>query len=272
MKQEKPGLIYKATHKMTLESYIGQTRQKLNVRISAHFNAAQASRFHNDLRANPNNFEWTILENNIPGHLLEERECYWINHYNSYNKGYNQNKGGTGLSNHTKETIQKMKVKQQQKVADGTHHFVTNNPMHDPKNQEKRIKANKEWHQEKLKDGTHAFLDPEFQKRNTKAVSESNQKRLKDGTHNFIANHPLKDPKIQEKVTKVQQEKVKDGTHIFLDPEFQERKKQRAIESSNERVANRTHHFVTNNPMKNPEIVKKAQATRKANTAKKMKK
>lgn len=41
------------------------------------------------------NFEFKIIEK-CPRNQLDEREKYWISHFNSYNEGYNMTEGGQG--------------------------------------------------------------------------------------------------------------------------------------------------------------------------------
>ena len=41
--------------------------------------------------------------------LLEERERYWIKHYNSYFNGLNGNRGGVGVLHHTEKTKEKIR-------------------------------------------------------------------------------------------------------------------------------------------------------------------
>lgn len=42
------------------------------------------------------NFDFSVIEE-CPTALLDDRECYWINYYNSYKNGYNRSLGGKSL-------------------------------------------------------------------------------------------------------------------------------------------------------------------------------
>lgn len=93
--------------------------------------------------------------------------------------------------------------------------------------------------QKRVADGTHNFLGP-----------ESNQKRVEEGTHNFLTRpdgtsmatdrvadgtHPLLGGEVTRKTNA---RRIKDGSHIFLGEN----------NPSYIRMANGTHHFITNNP------------------------
>ena len=88
------GLIYKATCKTTGLSYIGQTIN-LQSRIKQHwYDRKDGTKFHTALlQYGRDDFEWSIIEE-CDESLLDERERYWIEYYNTYNEGYNTDKGG----------------------------------------------------------------------------------------------------------------------------------------------------------------------------------
>lgn len=98
----KMGIIYKATNKITGESYIGQTTTKLKYRIGQHYNIENVNRnskrtyhFMRVLQMfSKEDFEWTTLEENITKDNLNDREKYWVAFYDTYENGYNCNKGG----------------------------------------------------------------------------------------------------------------------------------------------------------------------------------
>lgn len=79
--------------------YVGQTSNFSN-RKRNHFNQLKRNSHHsNALQKAFNNFGADvfcaeIIEQNIPQHLINEREIYWIAHFNSYLNGYNQTIGG----------------------------------------------------------------------------------------------------------------------------------------------------------------------------------
>ena len=93
------GIIYKAWNSKSNKIYIGQTIQTLKERIRQHYKFAKEKhnyKFSNALnKYNREDWEWTILEENLEINILNEKEIYYINFYNSFNIGYNSTPGGT---------------------------------------------------------------------------------------------------------------------------------------------------------------------------------
>ena len=94
------GYIYKITNKINNKCYIGQTIHNINSRFKEHINASK----HNTgcpligkaiAKYGEDNFEIELIEE-IDSELLDEREMYWIEFYNSNNLdyGYNLTQGG----------------------------------------------------------------------------------------------------------------------------------------------------------------------------------
>lgn len=93
--------IYKATNKINGKSYIGQTVDyKRRVWQHRRCYEKEDCKFHNAIkRFGFDNFEWEVLktcEDKIEADRLERK---YIDLYNSYRNGYNENKGGTGGHN-----------------------------------------------------------------------------------------------------------------------------------------------------------------------------
>ena len=103
------GLIYKCTSPSG-KSYIGLTTQGLKNRIQQHvYNSKKGSNlpFHQAIRKyGIENFNITILEDNIQDKILPEKEKYYISLYDSYYNGYNCTLGGEGTSKIQSEKIQ----------------------------------------------------------------------------------------------------------------------------------------------------------------------
>ena len=102
-------IIYKITNKINNKCYIGQTINSLNDRFNRHKKDAISNRLDTHLarairKYGEENFIAEIIEEVDNQILLTEREYYWINFYDSVNKGYNEtnNKlkcGGNTYSN-----------------------------------------------------------------------------------------------------------------------------------------------------------------------------
>lgn len=95
-------LIYKATNIVNNKVYIGQTVKSLEKRKTKHLCEAfkyERTRFHKAIvKYGPDNFIWEVLEDNIQSiENLDDKEIYWIKSYDSFNKGYNDTKGGNSI-------------------------------------------------------------------------------------------------------------------------------------------------------------------------------
>lgn len=100
------GIIYKATNVINGKIYIGQTVQRLHVRIRDHINTALTNHsniyFHNAIRKyGKENFEWEIIECCDSKEELDEIEFHYIKQYNSFENGYNLTMGGEGSFGYT---------------------------------------------------------------------------------------------------------------------------------------------------------------------------
>lgn len=168
----------------------------------------------------------------IPVEELDEAERFWIAFLNCQApNGYNLTDGGQGgrqVESVRKQMSQRASEINRQRVAEGTHHFVTNNPS------TQRIQA-----------GTHHWQNKESQQRNADAVRQ----RVAAGTHHWQTEEHRK------RVSEHQQQLVADGTHTFITNNQNER-----------RLKDGTHNFLTQpNPMKDPEKVKQMLRTRRKN-------
>ena len=90
--------IYKITYNKDGRCYIGQS---INIehRLKEHRNCEGKSHIHNAiLKYGLSNFTFEIIEE-CNREQLDEKEQYWISFYNSYEKGFNETKGGQGFQN-----------------------------------------------------------------------------------------------------------------------------------------------------------------------------
>lgn len=92
--------IYKIINQINNKVYIGQTMSSLKVRWNGHKTAWRQS---GNCKALYSAFDKYGIENFTIEPIEEcdldninEREKYWIKHYNSYNNGYNMTLGGDG--------------------------------------------------------------------------------------------------------------------------------------------------------------------------------
>lgn len=93
------GKIYLITNDVNLKVYVGQTIQTLNKRFNGHCCYSKSDRSINMYikraihKYGRDKFHIQLIEE-CPVNILDEREKYWINFYNSYNTGYNLTLGG----------------------------------------------------------------------------------------------------------------------------------------------------------------------------------
>lgn len=93
------GKIYLITNDVNLKVYVGQTIQTLNKRFNGHCCYSKSDRSINMYikraihKYGRDKFHIQLIEE-CPVNILDEREKYWINFYDSYNTGYNLTLGG----------------------------------------------------------------------------------------------------------------------------------------------------------------------------------
>lgn len=95
------GSIYKITNILNGKMYIGKTLHSIQKRFQEHIKDSQRVRY--DKRPlydamnkyGIENFELALIEN-AEAELLDEREKYWIEYYDTYKNGYNATLGGEG--------------------------------------------------------------------------------------------------------------------------------------------------------------------------------
>lgn len=98
------GHIYKITNLKNNKCYIGQTKQSCEARWKEHKKKYKSSKnfeynyplYRAFRKYGIENFTFELIES-CKVRDLDEREQYWIEHYNSFGQGYNQSKGGGGL-------------------------------------------------------------------------------------------------------------------------------------------------------------------------------
>ena len=93
--------IYKITNTINNKLYIGKTVNTIEKRFNQHKNESKTERskkrplYRAINKYGIENFEIEIIEE-CNYDILNEREIYWINYYDTYNNGYNATLGGDG--------------------------------------------------------------------------------------------------------------------------------------------------------------------------------
>ncbi len=117
------GVIYKLTNKITSECYIGKTTRDFNIRLMEYekLKCKTQPLLYTALKYfGFDNFQKEILEQSNDIKELDIMEKYYINFYHSYEFGYNLNKGGGGVKNHSLDTKRKMSLS---KIGSKNHRF-----------------------------------------------------------------------------------------------------------------------------------------------------
>ena len=122
-KKSKSSGVYCITNLINNKQYIGQT-YNLKYRWRTHRNSLKANRHHNKHlqyawnKYGEDSFKFDILEY-CSVDLLDKREIYWIEFYNTIQKGYNLAEGGLGCRGykHTEEELNKMRQIQKPKAV-----------------------------------------------------------------------------------------------------------------------------------------------------------
>lgn len=96
------GYIYIIKNKINNKVYIGQTLRSAEERFKQHMKPSNNKKSYKIYRAinkyGSENFYYEILEENVNENIINEREIYWIDLYDSFKNGYNSNVGGFGRS------------------------------------------------------------------------------------------------------------------------------------------------------------------------------
>ena len=108
--------IYKHTCTISGKHYIGQTVTSMERRWKSHQYLAKnninpSNHFQNAIRKHGvDSFTSELLEENIPENVVNEKEKYYIQLYNSYTQGYNSSPGNyeTGGIQHSQMSKDKM--------------------------------------------------------------------------------------------------------------------------------------------------------------------
>ena len=150
--------IYKVTNKDNGKVYIGPSVE-IGKRWRQHMTAKDDIYFHKAIQKyGVENFEWEVIEQ-CKKKDLDEREIYWIEYYDSFNKGYNCTKGGEGNS------------------GEGNPNWKGGISL-DPEYSKQWYEVNKEKIKEKMKE--HYETNKEKRKEQMKEYSKANKDKKKE--------------------------------------------------------------------------------------------
>ena len=99
--------VYVIWCRCTNQFYVGVTQQQVAKRIRQHRRGKQFVDKEIQ-RLGWENWDWWVVEENIPSNRITEREQYWVNFFGSvYPDGYNKTIGGIKYFRHSKKTCNK---------------------------------------------------------------------------------------------------------------------------------------------------------------------
>ena len=111
--------IYRYRNKINGKGYTGQTCRDISIRDKEHLTGGGSKALKRAMaKYGKENFVREVIEDGILPELLNEREIYWIAHFEDFKNGYNMTIGGDGTGagenhprygkKHSAEAIEKM--------------------------------------------------------------------------------------------------------------------------------------------------------------------
>ena len=179
--------IYCYTNKITGKKYIGQTCGTLTARAGQFGKKyASSTKFFNDiLKFGWHTFEPTILEITTK-ELADDREKYWIKHYDTVKNGYNSSSGGKVNHTFSQETRDRVK-KAMQDYGDRY-----KNRQFTEEQRRKRSEMSKKWiaengHPLKGKIGKLAPMWGKHHSEKTKKIISEKQKGVNNSMYGVVS-------------------------------------------------------------------------------------
>ena len=108
------GIIYGYTNLESGRMYIGQTVYP-DYRWKQHRYGKYKNGWHKDYQNNPDKYEYSIIEYDVPEDKLDEREIFWIKFFDSYHNGYNLTEGGNATRGYRHSEEAKLKISERMK-------------------------------------------------------------------------------------------------------------------------------------------------------------
>ena len=219
--------IYKVTNKINGKVYIGQSVD-IGRRWREHMTTKDDIYFHKAIQKyGVENFEWEVIEQ-CKKKDLDEREIYWIEYYDSFNKGYNCTKGGDGNSGEGNPNWKGG-------VSSDEDYYRQYSKQWYEVNKEKRKEYDKQYREankEKKKEYNKQYYEGNKgqTKQQMKEYYEKNKEQIKQQAKKYYEAHKEKKKEYYEVNKEKRKEKVKEYNKQYYEAhkeELKEKRKQR---------------------------------------------
>lgn len=223
--------IYKVTNKVNGKVYIGQSVD-IGRRWRQHMTAEDDIYFHKAIQKyGVENFEWEVIEK-CKKSELDERESYWIEYYDSFNKGYNCTRGGDGGPVMRGEASSNWKGG----ISSDPEYYKQYNKQWYEANKEEKKEYNKQWYEEnkeKRKEYGKQYREVNKEKRKEydKQYREANKEKMKEY---YEANKE----KIKE-YREANKDKIKQQMKEYYEAHKEELKEKRKQRYLNQQLRNK---------------------------------
>lgn len=210
--------IYKITNKINGKVYIGQSVD-IGRRWRQHMTAKDDIYFHKAIQKyGVDNFIWEVIEK-CKKSELDERESYWIEYYDSFNKGYNCTKGGEGVSGGEDHPQWKGGVSldedyyrqySKQYYRANKEEAKEYNKQYYEANKEKKKEYDKEYYEvNKEKKKEYYEVNKEKRKQYRKQYYEVNKEELKEKAKQHMKEHYEANKEKKKEYNEANKEKIK---------------------------------------------------------------
>ena len=177
------GIIYGYTNLESGKMYIGQTLYPER-RWNTHRYGKYKNGWHIDYQKNPEKYEYSVIEYDVPEDKLDEREIFWISFFDSYNNGYNLTEGGNSTRGYKHTEEYKLYMS---KLHSGSNNPFYNNHSLSGKNHPMYGKKLSEETRKKISDAIKGENHPMYGKK----LSEETRKKISEASNHKGENNPM---------------------------------------------------------------------------------
>lgn len=188
-------IVYKITNKIDGKCYIGKTIRTLEQRIKCHIRSSKTSKlmFHTALnKYGIDNFKYTILEICMSIKEMNEKEIWYIKHFNSFGEnGYNLTFGGDGNNYYKGKKFTEEHKKKLSESNKGKHNHIVSDLTRKKlseacKKSKNGFKKHSEESKEKIRLSKLGKKTGPCSDQRRKNISISKEKSLRDSKGRFI--------------------------------------------------------------------------------------